>query len=93
MNADGGRRHGDSSDWLEKAATAQPFGRLLDPTEAARAVDFIASEDAGLMTGAVVHFDQWVRGGYESSASVSSVALSLQPHRLGADHNSETGLS
>ena len=56
--------HGATDDWLEKAAAEQPFGRLLDPAEVARAVTFLASADAGMMTGAVVNFDQSVWGGY-----------------------------
>jgi NAD(P)-dependent dehydrogenase (short-subunit alcohol dehydrogenase family) len=49
-------------DWEAKAAAKLPFGRLIDPAEAARAVNFIASDDAGLMTGAIVNFDQSVWG-------------------------------
>ena len=50
-------------DWLEKAAARMPFGRLIDPEEAARAINFLVSDDAGLMTGAIVNFDQSVWGG------------------------------
>uniref|UniRef100_UPI0035B16B3C SDR family oxidoreductase n=1 Tax=Tabrizicola sp. TaxID=2005166 RepID=UPI0035B16B3C len=49
-------------DWEAKAAAALPFGRLVDPEEAARAVNFLVSDDAGLMTGAIVNFDQSVWG-------------------------------
>jgi NAD(P)-dependent dehydrogenase (short-subunit alcohol dehydrogenase family) len=49
-------------DWMEKAAGQLPFGRLVDPEEAARAVNFLVSDDAGLMTGAIVNFDQSVWG-------------------------------
>lgn len=49
-------------DWEAKAAARLPFGRLVDPAEAARAVNFIASDDAGLMTGTIVNFDQSVWG-------------------------------
>src|ERR1700733_6007410 len=49
-------------DWEAKAAAALPFGRLVDPEEAARAVNFIVSDDAGLLTGAVINFDQTVWG-------------------------------
>lgn len=49
-------------DWEAKAAAALPFGRLVDPDEAARAVNFLVSDDAGLMTGAIVNFDQSVWG-------------------------------
>lgn len=59
--------HGAADDWLEKAAAAQPFGRLVDPQEVARAVAFLASAESGLMTGSVVNFDQSVWGGYGAS--------------------------
>ena len=53
---------GGDPDWEAKAAAALPFGRLVDPAEAARAVNFMVSDDAGLMTGAIVNFDQSVWG-------------------------------
>lgn len=49
-------------DWEAKATAHLPFGRLVDPEEAARAINFIVSDDAGLMTGAIVNFDQSVWG-------------------------------
>jgi NAD(P)-dependent dehydrogenase (short-subunit alcohol dehydrogenase family) len=55
--------HSDGQDWLEAAEAAQPFGRLLKPTEVARAVAFLASEESGMMTGSIVDFDQSVMGG------------------------------
>jgi len=58
---------GNSSDWLDKAAPQQPFGRLIDPKEVARAVAFLASDESGLMTGSVVQFDQSVWGAYVGS--------------------------
>ena len=48
--------------WMEDAVKSLPFGRLVDPEEAARAVNFLVSDDAGLMTGAIVNFDQSVWG-------------------------------
>ena len=68
--------HGADPDWLSKAAAAQPFGRLLDPAEVARAVGFLASDDSGMMTGAVIHFDQSVWGGYDASPPVPAGLLS-----------------
>jgi NAD(P)-dependent dehydrogenase (short-subunit alcohol dehydrogenase family) len=50
------------ADWEVEAAASLPFGRLVDPAEAARAVNFLVSDDAGLMTGAIVNFDQSVWG-------------------------------
>ncbi len=49
-------------DWMEKEAKKLPFGRLIDPSEAARAVNFLVSDDAGLMTGSIVNYDQSVWG-------------------------------
>lgn len=69
--------HGAGDDWLEKAAAEQPFGRLVDPGEVARAVCFLASTDSGLMTGAVINFDQSVWGGYSGAPPVPDEAMSL----------------
>lgn len=68
--------HGADPDWLSKAAAAQPFGRLLDPAEVARAVGFLASDDSGMMTGSVVHFDQSVWGAYDGGPPAPATALS-----------------
>ncbi|MHA6684522.1 SDR family oxidoreductase [Mesorhizobium sp. A556] len=51
------------ADWEAKAAAALPFGRLINPEEAARAVNFMASDDSGMMTGAIINYDQSVWGG------------------------------
>ena len=39
--------HGAEDGWLEKAAAEQPFGRLLEPDEVARACAFLASAEFG----------------------------------------------
>ncbi len=57
--------HGADANWLEKVAAEQPFGRLLAPAEVAGAVNFLVSGDAGMMTGAVINFDQSVWGAYQ----------------------------
>ena len=59
--------HDAPADWLEKAAAGQPFGRLVDPHEVARAVAYLTSEESGLMTGSTINFDQAIWGAYESS--------------------------
>ncbi len=59
--------HGADGDWLSAAAAAQPFGRLIDPNEVARAVAFLSSEESGLMTGSVVNYDQSIWGAYDSA--------------------------
>lgn len=62
-------------DWEKKANAALPFGRLLDPAEVARAVLWMASDDSGMMTGAVIHFDQSVWGGYDGQAPAPAEKL------------------
>jgi NAD(P)-dependent dehydrogenase (short-subunit alcohol dehydrogenase family) len=54
--------HSDGKDWLEEAEARKPFGRLIKPDELAAAIAFLASEESGLLTGAVIEFDQSVRG-------------------------------
>ena len=71
------RETGDR-DWEAKAAGKLPFGRLVDPDEAARAVNFLVSDDAGLMTGAVVNFDQSVWGATAGGMPVPNGPMRLQ---------------
>lgn len=56
------RFHGATDGWLEEASARQPFGRLIEPAEVARLVAFLASPASGLITGAVIDFDQHVIG-------------------------------
>ena len=58
--------HGAVDGWREAAEAVQPAGRLLKPAEVARAVAYLASEESGMMTGAIIDFDQSVAGCYES---------------------------
>jgi NAD(P)-dependent dehydrogenase (short-subunit alcohol dehydrogenase family) len=58
--------HGAEDGWLEKASAKQPFGRLIDPEEVARACTFLCSDESGLMTGSIIDFDQSVLGCWES---------------------------
>lgn len=68
--------HGADENWLEDAAKQQPFGRLLDPAEVARAACFLASDDSGMMTGSIIHFDQSVWGGYSFAPPTPDEPLS-----------------
>jgi NAD(P)-dependent dehydrogenase (short-subunit alcohol dehydrogenase family) len=58
-------RHGAQDGWLEKAASGQPFGRLIDPREVAKAVAYLASAESGLMTGSNIDFDQTILGAHD----------------------------
>jgi NAD(P)-dependent dehydrogenase (short-subunit alcohol dehydrogenase family) len=57
--------HGAVEGWAEAAGARLPFGSLIDPEDAARAVLFLASPESGFMTGAVVDYDQQVIGAYD----------------------------
>lgn len=59
--------HGLGQDWLERTSKAQPFGRLLAPEDVAKALAFMASDESGLMTGAVIDFDQKVIGAVDDN--------------------------
>jgi len=71
------KHHGAGDDWREKAGAERPFGRLVDPQEVARAVNFIVSDDAGLMTGAVIDFDQSVAGAWPFAPPAPGEAMTL----------------
>ena len=60
--------HDADPDWLKKAEAGRPFGRLLKPTEVARAVAYLSSEESGLMTGSIIDFDQQVLGSANANA-------------------------
>ena len=70
------RESGDP-DWMKKATANLPFGRLVDPQEAARAVNFMVSDEAGLMTGAIVNFDQSVWGAVAAGMPVPNGPMKL----------------
>ena len=56
------RFHDAPENWLEEAEKTRPFGRLVKPVEIARTIGFLASAESGLMTGAMIDFDQSVPG-------------------------------
>lgn len=56
------RFHDAPDDWLVAAEAGQPLGRLVQPDEAARTIAFLLSDESGLMTGAIIDFDQSVQG-------------------------------
>jgi NAD(P)-dependent dehydrogenase (short-subunit alcohol dehydrogenase family) len=57
--------HGAGDDWREKAAAAQPMGRLGQVDEIADFVVFLLSERSGVVTGSVIDWDQTVLGGLD----------------------------
>ena len=51
--------------WLEQAEPEQPFGRLIKPDDIARLCLFLLGPQSGLMTGALIDYDQNVMGAYD----------------------------
>lgn len=56
--------HGATDDWLARAEAAQPMGMLVKPAHVAGLVSYMLSDASGVMTGAMVDFDQNVNGAY-----------------------------
>jgi NAD(P)-dependent dehydrogenase (short-subunit alcohol dehydrogenase family) len=54
--------HGAADDWLEKAEAGQPMGQLVKPDQLAALVAYLVSPQSGVMTGALVDYDQNVVG-------------------------------
>jgi NAD(P)-dependent dehydrogenase (short-subunit alcohol dehydrogenase family) len=54
--------HNASHDWLAKAEAAKPFGKLIKPHEIAELIALLLSDKLGVMTGAIIDFDQTVIG-------------------------------
>ncbi len=58
------RFHGATDGWLERAEAAQPMGQLCKPAELAGLASYLLSTEAGVMTGALIDYDQNVAGAY-----------------------------
>ena len=54
--------HGAGDDWLALAEADQPMGTLVKPDSVARQASLMLSPVSGVMTGAIVDFDQHVIG-------------------------------
>mgnify|MGYP006266110841 CR=1 FL=1 len=57
------RAEGAPADWLQRAEAEKPFGRLLRPRDLAYLAEYLLSDRAEMMTGALIDFDQKVIGG------------------------------
>lgn len=56
--------HGAAADWLVEAEARQPMGQLVKPAELAGLVTYLLSPHSGVMTGALIDYDQNVAGAY-----------------------------
>lgn len=58
------RLEGQPENWLAKADASAPFGRILRPRDVATMVVYLLSDEAEMMTGALIDLDQHVMGIY-----------------------------
>jgi NAD(P)-dependent dehydrogenase (short-subunit alcohol dehydrogenase family) len=58
--------NGAGDNWLVEAESRQPFGRLLKSDEVAKVIAFLSCEESGMLTGAIIDFDQSVTGCHNS---------------------------
>jgi len=56
------KAHDAPADWLARAEAARPMGQLARPDELAGLITYMLSPESGVMTGALVDYDQWVPG-------------------------------
>jgi len=54
--------HGADDRWLANAEAARPMGQLAKPDQLASLITYMLSPESGVMTGALVDYDQWVPG-------------------------------
>lgn len=58
---------GQPDNWLELAEAEMPFKRILHPLDIAKLTAYLLSDDAEMMTGAIIDFDQHVMGAYDEN--------------------------
>ena len=56
------KAHDAPDDWLTRAEASRPMGQLAKPDELAGLISYMLSPESGVMTGALVDYDQWVPG-------------------------------
>ena len=56
--------HGATDGWLARAEASQPMGQLCKPHQLAGLASYLLSSDAGVMTGALIDYDQNIPGAY-----------------------------
>lgn len=56
---------GKPDNWLEEVEAGMPFKRLLRPRDVAGLTAYLLSDEAQMMTGSLIDFDQYVIGNYD----------------------------
>ncbi len=58
---------GKPDNWQELAEAQMPFKRILRPLDVAKLAAYLLSDDAEMMTGSIIDFDQHVMGAYDDN--------------------------
>jgi len=56
------RFHDAPDDWLEKAEAGLTMGQLVKPVQIAPLISYLLSADSGIITGAIIDYDQHIIG-------------------------------
>jgi NAD(P)-dependent dehydrogenase (short-subunit alcohol dehydrogenase family) len=56
------RFHGGDGNWAAQAAKDLPLGQLIQPDELAGLVAYLLGPASGVITGSIIHYDQFVPG-------------------------------
>jgi NAD(P)-dependent dehydrogenase (short-subunit alcohol dehydrogenase family) len=59
------KRMGMGDNWLEKAESRQPFGRILRPADVAYLAAYLLGDQSEMMTGSLIDLNQNVIGGWD----------------------------
>ena len=54
--------HDAPDDWLEEAEAGLPMGQLVKTDQIAPLIAYLVSPDSGIITGAVINYDQQIIG-------------------------------
>ena len=54
--------HDAPDDWLKKAQARLPMGQLVKPHQIAPLIAYLLSPDSGIITGAIIDYDQQIIG-------------------------------
>lgn len=63
------KAHDHDEEWLRQVGSELPMGRLIQPVEAAALIEYLATDDSGVMTGSSINFDQSVPGSGPTTAT------------------------
>jgi NAD(P)-dependent dehydrogenase (short-subunit alcohol dehydrogenase family) len=70
--------HGAENGWRKEAEAKLPIGRMLETGEVSRMVAFMCSDEAGMMTGSVIDYDQSIPGCFDAVPQPPAIPIGIQ---------------